>query len=39
MSKRFSTNKAKDARIFKDTASKIKTRNLPGNAMRGGIRL
>lgn len=37
--RRSSTNKAKDARIFKSTASKIKTRNLPGNAMRGGIRL
>lgn len=38
MSKRHTVNKAKDAKIFQDTASKLKTRNLPGNAMRGGIR-
>lgn len=37
--KRMKTHRAKDAKIFKDTASKIKTKNLPGNALRGGIRL
>lgn len=39
MSKRHKVNKAKDARIFRDTATKIKVRNLPGGALRGGIRL
>lgn len=37
--KRHSTNKAKDARIFRDTATKMKVRNLPSTALRGGIRL
>ena len=39
MSKRSKVNKAKDAKIFRDTASKMKVRNLPGTALRGGIRL
>lgn len=39
MSQRSSTNKAKDARVFKDTASKIKKANILSKPMRGGIRL
>lgn len=37
--KRSATNRAKDAHIFKDTATKLKTMNLPKKMLRGGIRL
>ena len=37
--KRHKVNQAKDARIFKNTASKMKAMNLPRTALRGGIRL
>lgn len=36
---RSGTNRAKDAHIFRDTASRMKTMNLPKKALRGGIRL
>lgn len=39
MSQRMKTNRAKDARMFRDTATKMKSANLPNKAMRGGIRL
>lgn len=39
MSRRSSTNSAKDAKIFRDTATKMKTMNLPKKMLRGGIRL
>ena len=39
MSQRSSTNKAKDARVFKDTAAKTKKANILNKPMRGGIRL
>lgn len=37
--KRSSTNRAKDAHIFRDTATKMKSMNLPKKILRGGIRL
>lgn len=37
--KRSGTNRAKDAHIFRDTATKLKTMNLPKKMLRGGIRL
>jgi len=39
MSQRNGTNRAKDARMYKDTVTKTKVANLPGKALRGGIRL
>lgn len=36
---RKSTNKRLDKKVFRNTASKIKTMNLSKNPMRGGIRL
>lgn len=39
MSKRSTVNKRADQAYFRNTASKIKKQNLPGNALRGGIRL
>lgn len=36
---RSSTNRAKDAHIFRDTATKMKAMNLPKKNLRGGIRL
>lgn len=39
MSKRSTVNSHADKKYFKNTAAKIKKQNLPGNALRGGIRL
>ena len=39
MSKRSTVNRKADKAYFRNTASKMKKQNLPGNALRGGIRL
>lgn len=37
--KRWKPNKRKDRKTFSRTASRVHRRNIPGRAMRGGIRL